>query len=235
MKPHITTRILLIAALAGGALAEESKEAERLKEAALVLGEIMGAPDEAIPGDLLERAECVAVIPALKKAAFGIGGRYGRGAVSCRTGEKGAGPWGPPSMLTVGGGSFGLQLGGQSSDVVFLVMNRNGINHLVKSKFTIGGDASAAAGPKGRSAAAATDITMRAEILTYARTRGLFAGVSLDGAVVKPDVDGNKNLYGKAVDAKKLLVEGGIGAPAAAQPFLTALTKYAPRNVSAKK
>ncbi len=234
MKPPHAIRIVLMAALAGGIPAEDSKEAERLKEAGVVLNEIMGAPDDAIPGDLLERAECVAVIPALKKGAFVFGGRYGRGAVSCRGGEKGAGPWGPPCMLTVGGGSFGLQLGGQSSDVVFLVMNRNGINHLVKSKFTIGGDASAAAGPKGRSAAAATDVTMRAEILTYARTRGLFAGVSLDGAVVKPDEDGNKRLYGKKIEPKKLLVEGGVGVPAAAQPFLAALTKYAPRNVSAK-
>ena len=224
----------MVVALAGGVWAQDGKEAERLKECGTVLGEIMGAPDDSIPKELLERAECVAVIPALKKAAFGVGGRFGRGAVSCRGGEKGAGPWGPPSMLTVGGGSFGLQLGGQSSDVVFLVMNRNGINHLVKDKFTIGADASAAAGPKGRSAAAGTDVTLRAEILTYARTRGLFAGVSLDGASVRPDKDGNKRLYGKAVDAKTLLTQGGGGVPAAAEPFIAALTKYAPRNVSAK-
>lgn len=234
MRHQIATRMLLAAALTGGVWAQEAKEAERLKDCGTILGEIMAAPDDSIPSDLLARAECVAVIPALKKAAFGIGGRFGRGAVSCRSGEKGEGPWGPPSMLTVGGGSFGLQLGGQSSDVVFLVMNRNGINHLVKDKFTVGADASAAAGPKGRSAAAATDVTMRAEILTYARTRGLFAGVSLDGATVRPDNDANKRLYGKAMDAKKLLTEGGAGVPAAAQPFITALQKYAPRNVSAK-
>jgi lipid-binding SYLF domain-containing protein len=225
--------ILLTSCLTAGLWAQD-KEAERLKDCGTVLTEVMGAPDDSIPNELLERAECVAVIPALKKAALGFGGRYGVGAVSCRGGETGGGPWGPPSMLRVTGGSFGLQLGGQSSDVVFLVMNRNGIKHLVKDKFTVGADASAAAGPKGRSAAAATNITMRAEILTYARTRGLFAGVSLDGATVRPDNDGNKRLYGRTIDAKKLLLEGGAGVPAAAQPFLNALNKYAPRNVSAK-
>jgi lipid-binding SYLF domain-containing protein len=227
-------RIVLAATLVSAAWAQNPKEAERLKDCGTVLGEVMGAPDDAIPNELLERAECVAVIPDLKKAAFGFGGRFGRGAVSCRSGESGGGPWGPPSMLTVGGGSFGLQLGGQSSDVVFLVMNRNGINHLVKDKFTVGADASAAAGPKGRTASAGTDVTLRAEILTYARTRGLFAGVALDGAVVRPDNDANKRLYGKAVDAKTLLTQGGVGIPAAAEPFLAALRKYAPRNVSAK-
>jgi len=234
MRIPSVARILTAMALIGVVWAADSKEAERLKECATVLGEVMGAPDDAIPGDLLARAECVAVVPALKKAAIGFGGRFGRGAVSCRGGEKGAGPWGPPSMLTVGGGSFGLQLGGQSSDVVMLIMNRKGIDHLIKDKFTVGGDASAAAGPKGRSVAAQTDIAMRAEILTYARTRGLFAGISLDGAVVKPDNDANKRVYGKAVEAKKLLIEGGASVPAAAQPFVAALTKHAPRNVSAR-
>ena len=234
MGYHVMTRIALAAALAGGVGAQEAKEGERLKECAAVLQEVMGAPDDSIPGELLARAECVAVIPALKKAAIGFGGRFGRGAVSCRSGETGGGPWGPPSMLTVTGGSFGLQLGGQSSDVVFLVMNRKGINHLVKNKFTVGADASAAAGPKGRTASAGTDVTLRAEILTYARTRGLFAGVSLDGAQVKPDKDANQRVYGKKMDAKVLLTQGGVAVPAAATPFINALQKYAPRNVSAK-
>ncbi len=224
---------MLLPALCSLFAADTGKEVDRLKECASVLDEIMAAPDDAIPKDLLERAECVVVVPGLKKAAFGVGGRFGRGAVSCRGGEKGAGPWGPPSMLTVGGGSFGFQLGGQSSDVVLLVMNRKGIDHLLKDKFTLGGDASAAAGPKGRSAAASTDAMMRAEMLTYARTRGLFAGVSLDGAVVKPDNDANQRLYGKAVEAKDLLLKGG-SIPAAARPFTQSLTKHAPRNVSAK-
>jgi len=229
----VIKRIVMAAALAGLMFGAD-KETERLQNCAQVLGEVMGAPDDAIPSELLARAECVAVVPGVKKAAFGVGGRFGRGAVSCRRGEKGGGPWGPPSMLTVGGGSFGLQLGGQSSDVVMLVMNRKGVDHLLRDKFTLGGDASAAAGPKGRSAAASTDLLMRAEILTYARTRGLFAGVSLDGAVVKPDNDGNKRLYGKPVPAKDLLTQGSQGIPAAAQPLIQALTKYAPRNVSAK-
>jgi lipid-binding SYLF domain-containing protein len=220
-------------ALALSGLLSAQQEAERLKESAAVLDEIMAAPDDSIPGELLSRAECVAVIPALKKAAFVFGGRFGRGAVSCRTGESGGGPWGPPSMITVGGGSFGLQLGGQSSDVVMLVMNRKGGEYFVKDKFTLGADASAAAGPKGRSTAAATNLTMRAEILTYARTRGLFAGVSLDGASVRPDKDGNKRLYGHPVEAKELLFKGGQ-VPAAAGPFVEALGKHAPRNVSAK-
>jgi len=230
----MTKNILLMAAVSAGLLsAQATKEAARLKECAVVLGEVMGAPDDAIPSELLARAECVAVVPSMKKGALGFGARFGRGAVACRTGERGEGPWGPPSMLTIGGGSFGLQLGGQSSDVVLLIMNRRGIDHLLRDKFTLGGDASAAAGPKGRTAAAATDATMRAEILTYARTRGLFAGVSLEGAVVKPDNDANKRLYGKAVQAKDLLTQGGE-TPADAAPLIEALNKYAPRNVSVK-
>lgn len=226
----------MLAALTPGTWAADQaeKEAERLKESAAILGEIMGAPDESIPGDLLARAECVAVVPALKKGAIGIGARGGRGAVSCRGGENRGGAWGSPSMITVGGLSIGFQLGGQSSDVVMLVMNLKGVDHLLKSKFTLGADASAAGGPKGRSAAAATDATMRAEILTYARTRGLFAGVSLDGASVRPDNDANKRLYGKSITAKELLVGGGVSVPAAAKPLIDALTKHAPRNVSAK-
>ena len=225
--------VVVVLAMLALPLAAQKAEAERLKEGAVVLDEIMGAPDDAIPGELLSRAECVAVIPSLKKGAIGFGGRFGRGAVSCRGGEKGAGAWGPPSMMTVTGGSFGFQLGGTSSDVVMLVMNTRGIDHLLKDKFTLGADASAAAGPKGRSAAAATDVMMRAEILTYSRTRGLFAGVSLDGASVRPDKDANKRLHGRAVEAKELLTKGG-NIPAAAAPFVEALTKHAPRNVSAR-
>jgi lipid-binding SYLF domain-containing protein len=231
MKTQIAA-VLLAFSLAG-TLAAQKQEAERLKESALVLDEIMKAPDDSIPGELLSRAECVAVIPSLKKGAFIVGGRFGRGAVSCRMGAKEAGPWGPPSMLTIGGGSVGFQLGGQSADIIMLVMNQRGMENLVKSKFTLGADAAAAAGPKGRSAAAATDVMMRAEILTYSRARGLFAGVSLDGASVRPDKDANQRLYGHAVEAKELLMKGGR-VPAPAAPFIQALTKHAPRNVSAK-
>ena len=236
MKPKIAIRMALVLALCGGLWAKDknAEEAERLKEAAEVLAELMGAPDEGPPEKLLERAECVAVVPNLKKAAFVIGGRFGRGAVSCRK-DGGAGPWGPPSMLTVGGGSFGAQLGGQSTDIVMLIMNRKGIDHMLKSKFTLGADASAAAGPKGRHAAVGTDALMHAEILYYARSRGLFAGISLDGASVRPDKDGNERLYGRKVDVKDLLLEGKHGIPGPAQPLIAALTRYAPRNVSAKK
>lgn len=229
MKTRIAAALLALA----GTLAAQKQEAERLKESALVLDEIMKAPDDSIPGELLARAECVAVIPSLKKGAFIVGGRFGRGAVSCRTGAKEAGPWGPPSMLTIGGGSVGFQLGGQSADIIMLVMNQRGMEHLTKSKFTLGADAAAAAGPKGRTAAASTDVMMRAEILTYSRARGLFAGVSLDGASVRPDKDANKRLYGHAVEAKELLTKGG-NIPAPAAPFIQTLTKHAPRNVSAK-
>ena len=231
MKTQIAAALLAFSL--AGTLAAQKQEAERLKESALVLDEIMKAPDDSIPGELLARAECVAVIPSLKKGAFIVGGRFGRGAVSCRTGVKGAGPWGPPSMLTIGGGSIGFQLGGQSADIIMLVMNQRGMEHLTKSKFTLGADAAAAAGPKGRTAAASTDLMMRAEILTYSRARGLFAGVSLDGASVRPDKDANQRLYGRAVEAKDLLTKGGR-VPAPAAPFTQALARHAPRNVSAK-
>ncbi len=235
MKKLIATVLVtVLAPLVALAARGSEEEAERLQEAAEVLKEIMGAPDDAIPSELLDRAECVIVVPGLKKAALGFGGRFGRGAVSCRKAE-GAGAWGPPSMLTIGGGSFGLQIGGQSSDVVLLLMNRKAIDHLLKSNFTLGGDASAAAGPKGRSAEVSTDATMHAEILSYARTRGLFAGVSLEGAVVKNDKDANERLYGRRVESRELLIEGKPAIPAAAKPFTDALTKYAPRNISAKK
>ena len=213
---------------------KSGQEARRLAKAAEVLDEVMAAPDESIPSDLLSKAECVAVIRGMKKGAIVIGGTFGRGAVSCRSGASQTGPWGPPSMITIGGGRFGLQLGAQSSDMVMLVMNRKGVDHLLKSQFTLGGDATAAAGPKGRYAAAATDATMGAEILTYARSRGLFAGISLQGAVVKADEGANLRLYGKAVTAKEVLEEGVLRIPPAAEPFTNALTKYAPRNLSAK-
>lgn len=240
VKSRLPTYILLMFMGSAGIFRPAGKdgnggdEARRLRKSAQVLHEIMAAPEEAIPSDLLERAECAAVIPNMKKGALGFGGSYGRGAVSCRSGDHKAGPWGPPNMITIGGGSFGLQLGAQSTDVVMLVMNRNGVNHLLKSQFTIGGDAAAAAGPKGRSAAAATDATLGAEILTYARSKGLFAGVSLHGSVVKPDEAANRRLYGREVSAKEVLEQGVLRAPAAAQPFIAALNKYAPRNVSAR-
>jgi SH3 domain-containing YSC84-like protein 1 len=202
----------------------DDKIADRLWESAKVLEELVKAPDAGVPKELLRRAECVAVIPAVKKAALGIGGNYGRGAVTCRK-DAGKGPWGPPSMISLAGGNFGFQLGVQSTDVVMLFMTADGIKHLLRDKVTLGVDASAAAGPKGRSAAADTNATMRAEILTYARSRGAFAGISLRGAVLQPDKDANKNLYGRETDAKELLIQGGDSVPDPARKFVDTVAR----------
>jgi lipid-binding SYLF domain-containing protein len=207
--------------------AAASKEADRIKNAAAVMHEIMATPDKGIPHSILEHAACVAVVPAFKKGAFIVGAEGGKGIVSCR---KENGSWGPPSMLTVGGASFGFQAGGQSTDVVMVIRNRKGIDFLTKDKFEVGGDLSAAAGPVGRDATAGTDALASAEIYTYSRSRGLFAGISLKGAVVKPDNDGNKAIYGKSVDAAALLKEGNMASPAVAEPFLTELRKYSPKK-----
>ncbi len=205
--------------------ASKSKQVERLQNAADVISEVMKIPEESIPKDLLEKAECVVVIPSMKKGAIGFGGNYGRGAVECRLKEG----WGPPVMVSITGGSFGLQLGGTSTDIILLIMNRKGIDKLLESKVTLGGDASAAAGPKGRTAAAATDVQMRAEILCYARSRGLFAGISINGSVLKAEADDNEELYGKPVDPKKLLTQGGP-IPNGAKRLIDELTKYSPRG-----
>ena len=215
--------LLLILQMAAGAQTLDDKIADRLYESAKVFGEILNAPDAGIPRSLLKDAECVAVIPAVKKAALGFGGQYGRGAVVCKK-EKGKGPWGPPSMIGIAGGSFGLQLGGQSFDVVMLFMTPDSVEHLLKDKLTLGGDMAAAVGPKGRAVSAETSATMRAEILTYARSRGLFAGISFKGAVLSPDKDGNKSLYGKEIPAKDLLLMGNVAIPVPASKLIDALT-----------
>ena len=202
----------------------DDKIADRLWESSKVLDELVKAPDAGVPKELLKRAECVAVIPAVKKAALGIGGNYGRGAVTCRK-DGGKGPWGAPSMISLGGGSFGLQLGGQSTDVVMLFMTPDSIKYLLRDKVTVGVDASAAGGPKGRSAAADTSATMRAEILTYGRSRGLFAGISLKGAILQPDKDANKNVYNRDVDAKQLLTTGGVAIPEPARKFVETVAR----------
>ena len=202
----------------------DDKVADRLFESAKILEELVKAPDGGIPGDLLKKAECVAAIPAVKKAALGFGGNYGRGAVSCRK-DQGKGPWGPPSMLMLGGGSFGLQLGGQSTDVVMLFMTPDSIKYLLRDKVTLGGDASAAIGPKGRSASAETSASMRAEILTYARSRGVFAGISLKGAVLQPDKAANKSLYKRSVYAKDLLMQGTIAVTEPGRKFVETLSR----------
>ncbi|MFN8095129.1 MAG: lipid-binding SYLF domain-containing protein [Vicinamibacteria bacterium] len=199
------------------------KEKHRLEACREVLTELL-AGRESIPRDLLDKAECVAVIPSAKKLAIGVGGRYGKGAVVCR----GARGWSAPLMMTIGGGSFGLQIGGQAADYVFLVMNPKGIDYLMRSKFTLGADAAVAAGPVGRTGSADTDLRLKAEILSYSRTRGLFAGLSLEGAVVKQDRDANENVYGRAVDPHRLLAEGAYEPPAWAKGLAEVLTGASP-------
>jgi len=220
---------LLLAALLVPVLSSaQVRERKRLEACREVLVELLGG-EERIPRDLLDKAECVAVIPSAKKFALGFGGRWGRGAVVCR-GRGGQGAWGPPLMISLGGGSFGLQIGGQAADYVFLVMNPKGIDYLMRSQFSLGADAAVAAGPVGRTGSAATDLRLRAEILSYSRTRGLFAGLSLEGSVVKQDEDGNENLYGERIDAKRLLIEGAYPVPAAARGLVELLATSSPRR-----
>jgi SH3 domain-containing YSC84-like protein 1 len=217
--------LLIISVLQGYAFAQlEDKVADRLWESARVIDELIKGPDSGIPKDLLKKANCVAVIPAVKKAAFGFGGQYGRGAVSCRKNE-GNGTYGPPSMISIGGGSFGLQLGGQSVDLVMLFMTPNSMQSLLKDKVTLGGDAAAAAGPVGRNASAETNATFHAEILTYAKSKGLFAGISLKGSSLRPDGEANTSLYGMKIEAKDILTDAKLRIPGNAVKFIDALAK----------
>lgn len=199
----------------------------RLNESAAVLEEVMAAPDKAIPQDLLDRSHCIVVVPGLKKAAFIIGGKYGRGFLSCRKASRVG--WSAPGAVRVEGGSFGFQLGGSETDVVMLVMNERGADRLLSSKFTVGGDASAAAGPVGRTASAQTDATMRAEILTWSRSRGLFAGVSLQGATLRQDISVNEGIYGKAYTNRDI-VNSGLAVPEGADRLISLLNKYSSRK-----
>lgn len=197
------SRLFLVLGLAAGVLkAQEQTPDQRLQNAATVLHEVLAAPDKGIPEDLLAKAQCVIIVPGLKKGAFLVGGEYGRGFALCRR----EGVWSGPAAIRFGGGSFGAQIGGESTDVVMLVMNRHGMEKLASDKFTMGGDASAAAGPVGRTAAADTDILLHAEILSYSRTRGVFAGVSLDGTVVSQDHSEDRKLYGHAVANQVVLM-----------------------------
>jgi SH3 domain-containing YSC84-like protein 1 len=220
--------VALVSLLVPVAASAQVKESRRLEACREVLEALLGG-EERIPRDLLDKAECVAVVPSAKKLALGFGGRWGKGAVLCR-GQGGRGPWGGPLMISIGGGSFGLQIGGQAADYVFLVMNPKGIDYLVRSQFTLGADAAVAAGPVGRTGSASTDLRMHAEILSYSRTRGLFAGLSLEGSVVKQDQDGNENVYGQRVDAKRLLLEGAYPVPAAARGLVELLATSSPRR-----
>ncbi len=225
---HLAVGLLFLASCVAAPAAGGDREAERLQKAAEVINEIMATPDKGIPRDLLNKAVCVGIIPSEKKVALGIGGSFGRGCLVCRRG--GNGPWGGPSMFTVGGANVGFQLGGQATDFVLLVMNAGGAQKLLQSKTKLGADASVAGGPVGRTAEGATDAQLHAEILTYSRSRGLFAGVSLEGQVVKQDHDGNTRLYGRKVDPKDILFSDKVQAPGAAQPLVAALGKHSPRG-----
>jgi lipid-binding SYLF domain-containing protein len=210
---------------------KDIKETDRLQNAGQVAKEIMNIPDN-IPKPLLDKADCVIVFPSVLKAAFIVGASYGRGAMSCRSGDDFRGPWSAPTMMALEGGSFGLQIGGQATDFVLLVMNQQGANAILASKVKIGGDASAAAGPVGRTAAAATDVTLRAEILTYSRSRGLFAGISLEGSTLRPDNDANERVYGKKIDARDIVLHGAVPVPASAKLLISTLNHHSPKNRS---
>lgn len=226
--------VLSFSLIVPAVLANASKENSRLENCGQVIQEIMDIPDD-IPQDLIDKADCVIVYPSVVKAAFIFGGSYGRGAMTCRTGERFNGPWSAPTMMALEGGSFGFQIGGQATDFVLLVMNERGARAILSSKVKLGADASAAAGPKGRTAGASTDVTMRAEILSYSRARGLFAGVSLAGSTVRPDNGANAKLYKKDVTAQDIVFKGAVPVPASAQQFISYLNKKSPKNQSSGK
>ena len=227
LKPMMSS--LLALAIALPLAAADKKETDRLENCGLVLKEILDIPDD-IPQDLIDKAECVIVYPSVLKAAFIVGGSYGRGAMTCRTGEHFTGPWSAPTMMALEGGSVGFQIGGQATDFVLLVMNDRGAHSILKSKVKLGADASAAAGPVGRNASAETDVTMRAEILTYSRARGLFAGISLAGSTVRPDNDANARIYGKKVEAESIIFKGAVAVPPAAQKLISLLNQKSPKT-----
>ena len=230
MKKSLTM-FLALAVLGLPLSAQDKKETDRLENCGTVIKEIMDIPDN-IPQDLIDKAECVIVYPSVLKAAFVVGGSYGRGAMVCRSGEHFTGPWSAPTMMALEGASFGFQLGGQATDFVLLVMNPRGARSILSSKVKLGGDASAAAGPKGRNAEAATDVTMHAEILTYSRARGLFAGISLAGSTVRPDNSANERIYAKKVEAQDIVFKGAVRVPASAQNMVAYLNKKTPKNLS---
>jgi len=227
----MTRRMVILSLLAFGWRASpafgESDTEKRLRNAATTLREIMGTPDKSIPRDLLDRAYCVAIVPGMKKGAFIFGAQYGKGYFSCRSGAGDR--WSSPGTIRIEGGSFGLQIGGSETDVVLLVMNESGMNKLLSSRFTLGGGASVAAGPVGRTARAETDALMTAEILSWSRSRGVFAGVSLDGSTLRQDLGDNRELYGRTVENREI-IEKKIAAPPAAKELISLLTKYSPKR-----
>jgi len=208
-----------------------NKEQKRLEESGVVMQEVLNIPDN-IPHELLEKAECVIVIPSVRKLAFGVGAEYGRGAMVCRTGEKFRGPWGAPAMYALEGGSIGFQIGGEATDLILLVMNNRGMESILSSKVKLGADASVAGGPKGRDASADTDAWMRAEILSYSRSRGVFAGISLEGSTIRPDDEASEQVYGHAIKAKEIVRGEHTGVPATGRNLVDVLQKSAPHNES---
>jgi lipid-binding SYLF domain-containing protein len=229
MKKFMVTAACL--SLVAGAVYAANKEQKRLENCGVVMQEVINVPEN-IPQELLEKAECVIVIPSVRKLAFGVGASYGRGAMVCRTGEKFRGAWGAPAMYALEGGSIGFQIGGEATDLILLVMNDRGMDSILSSKVKLGADASIAGGPKGRDASANTDAWMRAEILSYSRSRGVFAGVSLEGSTLRPDDEASEQVYGHAIKAKDIVRGGHTGVPGSGRHLVNVLQKSAPRNES---
>jgi lipid-binding SYLF domain-containing protein len=234
MKKLIAGLIVALMSTVAAFAANDEREEDRVKDAGVALKEILNIPDD-IPQDLLDKAECVIILPSVKKGAFGIGGSYGRGVMICRGGEHYKGKWGAPALYALEGVSIGFQLGGQATDFVLLIMNPKGANSLLYSKVKLGADASAAAGPKGRTAEGATDIVMDAEILSYSRNKGLFAGVSLEGSTLRSDGGANENLYKKKLTAKEIIRQGKVGIPPCAHELVSLLDSKSPVNKSDPK
>jgi len=231
MKKYLVAATCLTL-VAGAVFAKKlNNEQKRLEECGVVMQEVLNVPDN-IPQELLEKAECVIVIPSVKKLAFGVGASYGRGAMVCRQGEKFRGPWGAPAMYALEGGSFGFQIGGQATDLILLVMNDRGMDSILSSKVKLGADASVAAGPKGRDASADTDAWLRAEILSYSRSRGLFAGISLEGSTLRPDDDASADVYGHPIKANDIVRGKKMIVPSTGRRLVNVLQKSAPRNES---
>jgi len=223
------TLILLPTVSSVARAANKDKDEDRLKDCGTVLKEILDIPDN-IPQNLLDKADCVVVYPSVLKAAFVVGGSYGRGAMTCRKGDNFTGAWSAPTMMALEGGSFGFQIGGQATDFVLLVMNESGARGILAGKVKLGGDASVAAGPVGRDASAETDVTLRSEILSYSRSRGLFAGISLEGSTIRPDNKANEQIYGKKLEAKQIVLSGQDSVPAAAEQLVSTLDAKTPRH-----
>src|SRR5215468_566528 len=229
MRKYLLLAVSLLLALSSFA---QKKEKERLQESYTVLKEILGTPDKGIPRDLLNKSYCVVVFPSVKKAGFIVGAEYGRGVITCRSGQGFNGPWSAPAMFALEGGSFGLQIGGEATDFVLLVMNEKGAASVMSSKVKLGADASAAAGPVGRTTSAETDVLLKAEILSWSRAKGVFGGVSLDGSTMRSDDGANKHLYKKELSAKEIVREGKVKMPAAGAALIQLLQKTSPKHAS---